>query len=343
MKFPGSVPLLSLCLLLMFGIGGCAELLLGKSYQDFHNERHERTIVGTTAKLEKNTYDAGLYVTRGWAYFCAHKYEKALSDFSRAIAIDPENAAAYRGRGNASRAADFQAPPDGVIRHPHKGYVADINKANILEPGKLDEEINQDFGYVSNVTSEFIYPVPGACFAEIDLILGSTTTTQAAEMLPPKPYDAYGPVPVYRPTKPLIGKVGQVVANVRYKYAPNLSLPYTGVTNRSLLLVFDKNDKLVVIRNIDAMLLKGIGTMLDDLGNERLKKISRERYKKYRDLMRQHQFSEVYRETILHELKVMRAEITPCVTVDISVPAEPEPEPASVIYIVEYIYTCSTK
>ena len=80
---------------------------------------------------------------------------------------------------------------------------------------------------------------------------------------------------------------------------------------------------------------------LNGLGNERLKKIARKRHEKYRDLMRQYQFAEVYRQTILDDYKVMRAEITPCVTVDISVPVEPEP--TLVMYNVEYIYTCPTK
>lgn len=334
MNFAIAAPLLSLCLSLMFGLGGCTTLNFWRSYEDFHDERHGRVITDTTAKLERDPYDAGLYVARGKAYYCKRQYEKALSDFNQAIEIDSENAEAYRGRGSASKMVDYQALAVKRAPYTHKGHVEDTKKADILEPGKLDEDINQGFGYISNVTSEFIYPVTGVCFAGIDLILGSTTKTLAAEMLPPDPYYAYGPTPVYRPAKPRIGKVGKVVDNARYNYEPYIEQYFSYGPLDSLLLVFDNNDKLVVIRSFDSMFLNG-------LGNERLKKIARKRHEKYRDLMRQYQFAEVYRETILDDYKVMRAEITPCVTVDISVPVEPEP--TLVMYNVEYIYTCPTK
>jgi len=318
----------------MFGIGGCAELLLGRSYQDFHNERHERTIASTTTKLEKNTYDAGLYVTRGWAYYCVSQYENALSDFNRAIEIDSENAAAYRGRGITSKVVDFQALAIPTMPYTHKGYIEDTKKADRLKPEKLDEEINQGFRYISNVSNEFIYPVAGDCVAESNLILGSTTKTQAVEMLPPAFYYRYGAAAVYRPTKPLIGKVGKVVDNAKYKYEPEIGGTYFKLYQPNLLLVFDKNNKLVVIR---------IGHLmpLTETGDERSRQIGRKRLEKYRDLMRQYQFAEVYRETIWTDLKVMRAEIAPCVTADISVPVEPRS--TFVTYVVEYIYTCSTK
>jgi len=44
-------------------------------------------------------YDAYLY--RGLAYTGKQLYDKAISDFSEAIAIDPNDVAAYSGRGNA--------------------------------------------------------------------------------------------------------------------------------------------------------------------------------------------------------------------------------------------------
>lgn len=332
MNFTVAVPLLSLCLTLMLGIGGCTTLLLGKSYHGFHDERHRRVITDTTAMLERNPNDAELYVARGKAYYCRLQYKEALSDFNRAIGIDSENAAAYRLRGITSKIVDFQALEVKTLPYTHKGYEADTKKADILEPRKLDEEINQGFGYISNITNEFIYPVTGDCVAESYLILGSTTTTQVAEMLPPPQWPGIGTAiyPVYKPTKSRIGKVGKVVDNARYRFTPEK--PWR------MELVFDINDKLVVIWTIDSMTI--------GFGDERQRKIGRKRLEKYRDLMRQHQFVEVYkvyRDTgdTMFDKKTLRAEITPCVTVDIAVPLKPQS--TYVIYSVEYIYTCPTK
>ena len=68
------------------------------------------------------------------------------------------------------------------------------------------------------------------------------------------------------------------------------------------------------------------------------------RLERYQDLMRRHPFVEVYREsdTVWDAKKTLRAEITPCVTVDIAVPIEPSIYD-SVTYIIDYIYTCPTK
>ena len=349
MNFAVTALLLSLCLLLMLGLGGCT------SYVSFHDERHRRVITDTTAMLERNSYDAGLYVARGRAYVCKGKrdpdrpdaikaYEKALSDFNRAIEIDSENAGAYRGRGLARYHVNpYVVLPTGrkaiITPQTHKGYAEDTKKADMLNPGKLDEEINQGFGYISNVTNEFIYPVTGYCVAGTsNLILGSTTTTQAAEMLPPDDYtSSHGARALTgKVTKPRIGKVGKVIDNVRSFY----STAYDTLPS-ALDLIFDKNDKLVVIRNIDSMLSSSEEDTYEsiyEINPERLKKIGRMRREKYRDFMRKHQFAEVYRDD---REKTMRAEITPCVTVDISVPSDPNSD--FFIFGTEYIYTCPTK
>jgi hypothetical protein len=183
------------------------------------------------------------------------------------------------------------------------------------------------------------------------LILGSTTKTQAVKILPPPPWNyayADGPIPVYRPTKPRIGKVGKVVDSARYNYKTQIEQYFPLKHWRDLLLVFDKNNKLIVIRTYDTIFLTGLRSFsLDEIGNERLKQIAHKRYEKYQDLMRQHQFTEVYRDSehatygYKYSDKTMRAEITPCVTVDITVPIEPSSK--SVLYTLEYIYTCPTK
>ena len=331
MSFAVTTLILSLCMPFLLGLGGC------RNYQAFHDERHRRIITDTTAKLERKTYDAGLYTSRGWAYYCVNQYEKAISDFNRAIEIDSENASAYKGRGITSKIIDYQALEVKGVPYHHNGYVEDTKKADRLEPGKLEEETNQGFGYISNVSNEFIYPVSGDCFAESNLILGSTTKTQAVEMLPSNWWYKYGATRVYRPTKPSIGKVGKVVKNARYLYQPEIGGKYFTLYQPVLILVFDKKNKLVVIRTSQMMSLTG---SMD----EREMQIARKRKEKFQDLMRQHQFTEVYRdeENPKYGEKTMRAEITPCLTVDIEVPIEPDSDYLKYTTI-EYIYTCPTK
>ena len=341
MNLADGTPLLSLSLLLMIGIGGCASY----SYKDFHDDRHGRVITEATIKLEINPRDAGLYATRGRAYYCRREYEKALSDFNRAIEMDPNNAIAYRGRGIASKIVDRRAlPKSSVISGPHEGFVADTNKANLLDLERLEAEINQGFGYISNVTNEFIYPVTGYCIkGTINLILGSTTTTQAAEMLPPKDFTSHG-ARAFRGKgdKPRIGKVGKVVDNARSFYKTDYD------TLPSVTLIFDMNDKLLVIRHVDSMRLEKINDINQSkAANERLLRIERKRFEKYRDLMSRYQMTEVYRDKkhpkygYEYSDKTMRAEITPCVILDITTPIVPKS--TSVMYITEYIYTCPTK
>ena len=81
--------------------------------------------------------------------------------------------------------------------------------------------------------------------------------------------------------------------------------------------------------------------------NERLGRIGRKRFEKYQDLMRQYQFTEVYRDKkhlkygYEFGYKTMRADITPCVTLDIGMRIVPKS--TTVMYVTEYIYTCPTK
>ncbi|WP_415903474.1 hypothetical protein ACMXYR_07105 [Neptuniibacter sp. QD29_5] len=331
---------ISFGLIMMVNMSGCTNLLLGKSYVNFHAERHKKVVIEIAAKLQKGTLDSDSYIERGWAYFCLKEYEKALSDFSYAIELDSSNPFAYIGRGNSRRALDFQSPPDGIISHPHKEHGIDLNTANILAPELLAQEINKYFGYLSN--NNFIFPVSGYCFPKNSLVLGSAEILQVMEKLPPVAYkNAFGAIPVYKPTKPQIGKVGQVVQRAKSKYSVEIVLPYSIGNRKTLLLVFDKNDKLIVIRLLDTMFLNGKNTMIDYSGNERLKKIGRGRFNKYKSLVQKYPFKEIYRETFLYEYKTLRADVTPCITIDISVPVEPEL--GIVTYIIEYIYTCLTK
>ncbi|WP_417347198.1 tetratricopeptide repeat protein [Ferrimonas sp.] len=329
--------------LLVLWTVGCSS----RSYIDFHDERHGRVIAEATVRLEANPEDPELFATRGRAYFCTRQYHRAITDFSRAIALDPDNANAYRGRGRARRIIDHQALATGaIISAAHPGFVADTDKANRLDPARYEAEVNQGFGYFSETSGEFLYPIRGYCIDGVqELRLGSTTANQAAQLLPLDRFTSHGARRFLgkrsQAEKPRIGKVGPVVDRVRSFYEiESDSLP-------SPTLIFDQRDRLVVIRNVDSMFT---GTVVDrnlgEAGNERMMRIEAERLEKYHALMRSHRFTEVYRDEKHPEYgdrysnKTLRAELTPCVILDITLPIILNS--GFVIYDTEYIYVCPT-
>jgi tetratricopeptide (TPR) repeat protein len=50
-------------------------------------------------RWRRNDPYAGIYIDRACAYFCNKAYDEAISDYSRAIELDPNSAAAYDSRG----------------------------------------------------------------------------------------------------------------------------------------------------------------------------------------------------------------------------------------------------
>lgn len=311
------------CLPLLAGVGGCAN----PHHRTSHEKRHESVIKDVSVKLVANPNDPELLVARGTAYWCAGQlgrtlsdmkqaYERSLSDFNRAIGIDPENREAYRGRAKAN----FLLDKTEEGRADQKRYIA-------LAPEEyVRDESSKGLGYVSRDNDTFILPVTGFCFADRELILGSTTAAQAQEMLPPETAsERISPV-VGKITKPRIGKVAGVIDNVRLRYRPN-AFPFA-------FLIFDKNDKLVVVYLVQSMqfdIKDPIHPFDLQIGPKKLEKVE--------ELMRKYQFTEIYRDGWQ---KTMRADITPCVTVDIKMPTTPEPDPSYVSYVLEYIYTCDT-
>ena len=76
-----------------------------------------------TAAIALNPENAGVYSNRGAAYAGKSDFDAAIADFNKAIALDPENAQLYSNRGNAYRnIGDFAAA------------IADYNKAIALDP-----------------------------------------------------------------------------------------------------------------------------------------------------------------------------------------------------------------
>lgn len=89
------------------------------------------------------------YYNRGLAYEEAGNLDEALSDFSRAISLRPDDADAYFHRGSVFRSlgrrgealADFN---DAVIRRP-TFYAAYVNRGRLLRDNGWIEEAGKDF------------------------------------------------------------------------------------------------------------------------------------------------------------------------------------------------------
>jgi len=104
----------------------------------------EQAISDFNKALEIDPRDADAYINRGIAYQREGKYEQAISDFNEAIEIDPKDADAYILRGHA---------------YAHKGYcgqaisddseqaISDFNKALEINPRDEDTYINRGLTY----------------------------------------------------------------------------------------------------------------------------------------------------------------------------------------------------
>ena len=138
---------------------------------------------------------------------------------------------------------------------------------------------------------------------------------QVVEMLAPWP--GHGPRRLSQDEiEPKTGKVGKVQRNVRYIYNPRIA--------SYLVLVFDKNKKLVVIHVL-------LPNSLPQGSNENKKE-----QEKITNMMKQYRFEEVSRN---ENMITVQGEIMHCITVEIFDPVADE-EPISTI---EYFFTCPTK
>jgi tetratricopeptide (TPR) repeat protein len=66
-------------------------------------EKYEEALADFSRALELNPEEAAYYSNRSKAYFQLEKYEEALADYSRAIELNPEEADYYSDRGRAYR------------------------------------------------------------------------------------------------------------------------------------------------------------------------------------------------------------------------------------------------
>ena len=129
--------LLSGALLCLFAIGGSIGLFVFNKYRlkklaaDHLNKgtilaekkQYDEAISNFDKAIELDPDNSVIYVKRGDAYDEKKQPEQALADFNRAIDLDPKNSMAYRGRG--------------LVHHTKKRLdeaLADYNKAIELDP-----------------------------------------------------------------------------------------------------------------------------------------------------------------------------------------------------------------
>ena len=103
-------------LLIIFHIEGCAKVQQPKSEDaKIYNDRgiahvkkglYERAFSNFNKALEINPGYGEAYYNRGRAYQLNLQYDKAISDFNRTIKITPRHSDAYKYRGNVSAVQD---------------------------------------------------------------------------------------------------------------------------------------------------------------------------------------------------------------------------------------------
>jgi len=86
-------------------------------------KKHEKAIEDYNKAIALNPEDAMAYYNRGTAYAKLKKHEEAIEDYNKAIALDPEYAMAYNNRGNAYNELK-----------KHEKAIEDYNKAIALNP-----------------------------------------------------------------------------------------------------------------------------------------------------------------------------------------------------------------
>lgn len=113
-----------------------AHFFRGNSY--LNKGDNDRAIADYSKAIALNPKDPDFYSNRGVAYFNVGNYDRAVADASKTIELDPKSAAAYNNRGNAH------------FRNGKKdSAIADYGKAIELKPDDADLYTNRASAYFS--------------------------------------------------------------------------------------------------------------------------------------------------------------------------------------------------
>ena len=107
-----------------------------KGYQHILNKEHDSAIEAYTKAIALDPNDALAYNNRGAAYANKGQYDRAIEDFNKAIALNPNLAQAYYNRGAAY--AD---------KGQYDRAIEDYNKAIALDPNDALAYYNRGIAY----------------------------------------------------------------------------------------------------------------------------------------------------------------------------------------------------
>ena len=97
-------------------------------YNDCHVTGFRRAIAQFTEGIEIDPDDAEAYKDRGDVYFLKAEYNRALADYSKAIELDPDDEHAYLSRGTVY-----------VAKGNSAGALADFAEALQLNPDDISD------------------------------------------------------------------------------------------------------------------------------------------------------------------------------------------------------------
>jgi tetratricopeptide (TPR) repeat protein len=137
----------SLCVLITLIIAGCvkiqrpsldAESHIYRGHHNFLNGNYDEAISDYNRAIELNPEFSEAYYTRGSAYDRKGQYNHAIDDYTKAIELNPYFVEAYSNRGVAN----------GIIGRYDRS-ISDLKKAIEIRPNFADSYYNRGSAYDS--------------------------------------------------------------------------------------------------------------------------------------------------------------------------------------------------
>ena len=100
------------------------------------NDEHQKAIDNYTKAIELNPKDAAAYYNRGRAYYNLGQYQKAIDDYTKAIELDPNCMEAYYSRGCAYDSLE-----------EYRKAIEDYNKVIELDPQSSEGYFKRGYAY----------------------------------------------------------------------------------------------------------------------------------------------------------------------------------------------------